>query len=253
MPDTSHKLLEVAEVSRTFEDQGEDRHVLEKVSFDLSGRDTLAVIGPSGCGKTTLLLMVAGLLAPSAGTVFIGGEPVRAPRRETALVLQDYGLFAWKTVRQNIELGLRIRRTRVSEESLGALEEELGITGLGHLYPQQLSGGQRQRVALARALVLDPKLLLLDEPFAALDAMTRERLQQALLELFRRRDISFIIVTHNIEEAVILGRRVMILGGRPTMVAGVLDNPTFGLVDQRVRDDFFAVCVSLRRHLELLP
>ena len=253
MPDTFHKLLEAAEVSRSFEDQGEERRVLDKVSFELQARDTLAVIGPSGCGKTTLLLMIAGLLAPSSGAVFVGGEPVRAPRRETALVLQDYGLFAWKTVRQNIELGLRIRGTRPDEGGLAALEEELGITGLGHLYPQQLSGGQRQRVALARALVLEPKLLLLDEPFAALDAMTRERLQQALMDLFRRRSLSFIIVTHNIEEAVILGRRIMILGGRPTMVAGLLDNPTFGLEDQRVREDFFAVCVSLRRHLESLP
>jgi len=249
MEGSPDSLLDVADVSRSFPDQGRDHLILSHVSCRLTLSDTLAVIGPSGCGKTTLLLIIAGLLAPTGGRVTIKGLEVHGPRRETALVLQDYGLFPWKTVRQNIELGARVRKTPVPADSLSGLEEELGIAGLDHLYPQQLSGGQRQRVALARALLLRPELLLLDEPFAALDAMTRERLQQALLELFERRHMSFLIVTHNIEEAVTLGRRVMVLGGRPTGVRHVLDNPTFGLPDQRVNQDFFAFCVHLRQIL----
>ncbi len=247
---SSNKLLEVSEVSRSFSEAGRDVSVLDGVSFSLDGRDSLAVIGPSGCGKTTLLLMIAGLVPPSAGTLRIKGRPVTGPPRETALVLQDYGLFPWKTVRQNIELGARVRRTMPPRETVELLEEELGIPGLGAKYPQQLSGGQRQRVALARAFLLRPEILLLDEPFAALDAMTRERLQHVLLNLFGRRGFSFIVVTHNIEEAATLGRRIMVLSGRPTRVAAVLDNPVFGQPDPRVQPEFFDICVRLRRLLE---
>jgi NitT/TauT family transport system ATP-binding protein len=251
MAASSDSLLEVSGVSRSFDDAGGPRPVLDRVSFSLAQRDSLSIIGPSGSGKTTLILMIAGLLEPTAGRIAINGDEVRRPRRETGLVLQDYGLFPWKTVRGNIELGARVRKDEVSREALAALEEELGLTGLDHLYPQQLSGGQRQRVALGRAILLRPELLLLDEPFAALDAMTRERLQLALLELFQRRSFGFIVVTHNIEEAVILGRRVLVLGGSPTRVTGIMDNPTFGTPGQRVSERFFAACVTLRTMLEV--
>ena len=242
--------MNVDSVSRSFPDEGRDHPVLDKIAFGLDRGDTLAIIGPSGCGKTTLILMIAGLLPPTSGQIALKGAPVVSPRRETGLVLQDYGLFPWKNVKQNIELGARVRHTRVPPDTLRTLEEELGIQGMDHLYPQQLSGGQRQRVALARSLLLQPELLLLDEPFAALDAMTRERLQQVLLQLHQTRELAYIVVTHNIEEAVTLGRRVMVLGGRPASVINILDNPTFGSPDQRVRGDFFAMCVQLRGILE---
>lgn len=253
MAGSSHSLLQVSGVGRFFEDETGRRDVLADISFGLDEGDTLAVIGPSGCGKTTLILMLAGLLPPSQGEVMIDGRPVKAPRRETGLVLQDYGLFPWKTIRDNIELGARVRKTPPAPEKTAALEEELGLTGLGRLYPQQVSGGQRQRVALGRALLLSPRLLLLDEPFAALDAMTRERLQQLLLDLYRRRGLSYIVVTHNIEEAVVLGRRVMLLGGTPARIQALLENPTFGLEEQRLKAEFFETTVRLRRLLGELP
>ncbi|MFH1092416.1 MAG: ATP-binding cassette domain-containing protein [Pseudomonadota bacterium] len=252
MADSSDRLLEVNGISRVFADKGPDP-VLREVSFSLAPGDSLAVIGPSGCGKTTLLLMIAGLLEPTAGQIVLSGRKTQAGRKDVGLVLQEYGLFPWKTVTRNILLGAQIRKLKVEPENLAALEHELGIHGLGHLYPQQLSGGQRQRVALARVLLLKPELLLLDEPFAALDALTRERLQQALLDLFRRRAFSFIIVTHNIEEAAILGQRVMVLGDEPARVKAIIENPAFALDNPRISDDFFNLCVRLRRLLEGAP
>ena len=250
MENISRNFLEVRSVSHTYVEDDMGDPVLDDVTFDLPQSDSLAVIGPSGCGKTTLILMIAGLIRPSRGDLFFKGQAITAPRRETGLVLQDYGLFPWKTVRKNIALGARIQKTPADPGTIMELEEELGIFGLGHLYPQQLSGGQRQRVALARALLLRPELLLLDEPFAALDALTRERLQQALLDLYRRRNLSYIIVTHNIEEAVMLGRRVLVFGGRPARIKALMDNPTFGSDDPRSSEDFFAASVSLRKMLE---
>lgn len=251
MPDSSgNSLLDIEDLSKSYPDErGTERFVLEEMSFRLGRRDALAVIGPSGCGKTTMVLMIAGLLPPTTGRILLKGSRVIKPRRETGLVLQDYGLFPWKTARQNIALGAKVRREPAESAVLAELEEELGIAGLEKMYPQQLSGGQRQRVALGRALLLKPELLLLDEPFAALDAMTRERLQKLLLSLFNQRALSYIIVTHSIEEAVILGRRVMVVNGRPGSIATILDNPTFDRPDQRTDPEFFETCVRLRRIL----
>jgi NitT/TauT family transport system ATP-binding protein len=245
----SNKLLRIEAASQAYAHEGAVKPVLADVSVDLDLGDSLSVIGPSGCGKTTLLLMIAGLIPPDQGRILIKGRPARAGRAATGLVLQDYGLFPWKTVRQNILLGALVRKAKIAPRDLVQLEEELGIDGLGGHYPQQLSGGQRQRVALGRALLLSPDLLLLDEPFAALDALTRERMQTALLALFDRRRFSFIIVTHHIEEAAVLGRRIMVLNGRPAKATALLDNPTFGRPDQRESPDFFALCVELRRLL----
>jgi NitT/TauT family transport system ATP-binding protein len=249
MADLSPNLLSVDDVRKEYAAEDGARPVLDGVSFDLGPRDTLAVIGPSGCGKTTLLLMIAGLVPFEGGRILLKGNPVKKPVRETGLVLQNYGLFPWKTARRNIALGAKVQKRPVSEAQLDALEAELGLEGTRNLYPQQLSGGQRQRVALGRALLLRPELLLLDEPFAALDAMTRERLQRLLLGLFYQRSFSYVIVTHAIEEAVILGRRIMVLMGSPARVAGLFDNPTFGRPDPRTDPDFFNITVRLRRLL----
>jgi len=248
----SNNLLCVESLSKSFPDLNEPKMVLDDVSFTLSSWDSLAIMGPSGCGKTTLLLMIAGLLPSSGGFIKIDGEPINGPTRKIGLVLQEYGLFPWKTVGANILLGANLQKLKIPEKRLAEFKSVLGIEGLDHLYPHQLSGGQRQRVALARALILRPALLLLDEPFAAIDAITRERLQDRLLAVFGQRQFSFIIVTHNIEEAIFLGKRILILDNSASGVSTIMENPGVGDPHYRTKSAFFELSTKLRNILEEL-
>ena len=248
--DTCPDLLRVENLAKTFPGVTGPKTVLSEVSFHLGQGHCLSIVGPSGCGKTTLLLMIAGLFPPTEGAIRLDGTGINTPSRKVALVLQHYGLFPWKTVAANIMLGARLQKIDVADEELRSVKKELGIEDLDHLYPDQLSGGQRQRVALARAILLRPMLLLLDEPFAAIDTITRERLQNGLLALFEQKRFSFIIVTHNIEEAVFLGRRIMVLDSQGAGIRVVIDNPDMGLFDYRNKPAFFARCLELRRVLE---
>ncbi len=246
---TSPELLRVAGLRKTFYAAPHPRTVLNEVNFTLSAHDSLAVVGPSGCGKTTLLLMIAGLLPPSEGSILLEGSVMSGPARGVALVLQHYGLFPWKTAAANISLGAKLQKIRITDEELQGVKRELGIEDLDHLYPGQLSGGQRQRVALARAILLRPSLLLLDEPFAAIDTITRERLQNSLSALFTRRRFSFIIVTHSFEEAVFLGKQILVLdnGAR---IRAVLHNPGATDAGYRRTPEFFRQSLALRSTLE---
>ena len=245
--DTSHDLLKLEHIKKTFSNFDESKTVLQEINLQLSLSDSLSVVGPSGCGKTTLLLMIAGLFLPTEGAIWLDGVPVNEPNWKIALVLQHYGLFPWKTVAANIMLGAKLRKIKVTDEELLDVKSMLGIEGLERLYPEQLSGGQCQRVALARAILLRPSLLLLDEPFAAIDTITRERLQNRLLTIFNQRRFSFIIVTHNIEEAVFLGRKIMVLNNQAAGVKTTIDNPGMGSLEYRNRPEFFELCLELRR------
>ena len=245
--------LSLHNVSLTYE--GSDRAIraLDGLTLEVADGDMIAVIGPSGCGKSTLLLLAAGLLAPGQGSVSVGGAAVSEPRRETALILQDFGLLPWKTVAENAGLGLRIRgvpRAEVRARAADALER-VGLGDFAHSYPSELSGGMRQRLALARAVALDADLLLMDEPLSALDALKREELQEVLLELWRRRRHTSVLVTHSIEEAVFLGRRVVVMSPRPGRVAAIFENPGAGTSGYRSSEQFFARCVELRAMLVL--
>jgi ABC-type nitrate/sulfonate/bicarbonate transport system ATPase subunit len=226
--------------------------VLEGLSFELGQGETLAVIGPSGCGKTTLLYILAGLWAPSSGEVTLGADRHRRDGRQTAFILQDFGLFPWKTARDNITLGLRLQGVPAAlrRAAAEALLEEFGLAGLGGRYPVQLSGGQKQRVAIARALATTPDILLMDEPFSSLDALTREHLQNFMVDMWQRRTLTYIIVTHSVEEAVFLGRRVAVLTDRPTRVKALIENPHFGQPDLRQRDCFFDRVRRVRQAME---
>ena len=205
----------------------------------------MAVVGPTGCGKTTLLALIAGLMPPTAGQLLVAGEPVEPRRPGTALILQDYGLLPWKTVRHNAALGLEIRGLpwEAADRSLA----EVGLTELANRWPHQLSGGQRQRVAIARSLALEPDLLLMDEPFSALDALTREEMQELLLNIWRRRRTSLVLVTHSIAEAVYLGQQILVLSPRPGRVIGHFRNEFIG--DRRIAG-YHAMINAIRDALE---
>jgi NitT/TauT family transport system ATP-binding protein len=250
---TYHKFLHVEGLTKSFSTDNETKTVLQEVNFEMVFRDSLAIVGPSGCGKTTAILTIAGLLAPTKGTVYFQDRIITGPNRNIALVLQEYGLFPWKTVKANIMLGAKLQKINFSGRWLEAIKNELDINGLDNLYPAQLSGGQRQRVALARALLLNPRLLLLDEPFAAIDTVTRERLQNQLLMIFRQRRFSYIIVTHNIEEAVFLGKRIIVLSNGAPSINKIIDNPGMGEKDYRNKPEFFDLTKQLRTILEELP
>jgi NitT/TauT family transport system ATP-binding protein len=191
---------------------------------------------------------MAGLIVPTAGSVEVGGELVTGPRIHTSLILQDFGLLPWKTVLANAELGLKIRRHPAAERRRRAIEalQRVGLDEFLDLYPSELSGGMRQRLAIARALALDADLLLMDEPLSALDALTREDLQDLLLALWKDRGHTAVLVTHSIEEAVYLGRKVLVMSPRPGRVAAVVDNPGMGEAAYRQTEAFYAKCAELR-------
>jgi NitT/TauT family transport system ATP-binding protein len=194
------------------------------VDLQIRNQEVLCVVGPSGCGKTTLLRCIGGLLAPSSGQVLIDGEAVDCPREGVAIVFQHFGLLPWKSVIDNVAFGLRIAGAprEVIIERLDHYIQLVGLAGFENHYPYQLSGGMQQRVGLARALAIDPEILLMDEPFASVDAQTREVLQEELLQLHERERKTMIFITHSIDEAIILGDRVAVMASRPGRLKEVL-------------------------------
>jgi ABC-type nitrate/sulfonate/bicarbonate transport system ATPase subunit len=228
--------------------------VFDELSLSVSPPDVVAVVGPSGCGKTTLLMLMAGLKAPASGSVLLDGSPMRAGDPRAGLVLQQYGLFPWFTVEQNVELGLRLRGAPPSErvERARAVIARTGLAGLEGRYPAQLSGGQQQRVAIARTIVLEPELLLMDEPFASLDAFAREELQDLTLELLAARPMMTVLVTHSIEEAVYMSRTVLLMGraGAANRIASRIDHGEPGRAYQRNADGYFEACRAVRQAFE---
>ncbi|MFJ9039003.1 ABC transporter ATP-binding protein [Streptomyces sp. NPDC102406] len=216
-------MLEVKGLRKVYE--GSDRRVeaLRDLTFQVGKGELVCVVGPSGCGKTTLLKCVAGLLRPTDGTVTLGGTPVTGPRPGLAVVFQEYGrsLFPWMRVAQNVELPLR-RRSSMSRgtrrERVADALDAVALGDVGRAYPWELSGGMQQRVAIARALAYEPEVLLMDEPFAAVDAQTRAELEDLARGLWRQRGMTVLFITHDIDEAVYLGERVLVLSASPTVV-----------------------------------
>src|SRR5574341_804804 len=194
------------------------------VDLQIRSREVLCIVGPSGCGKTTLLRCIGGLLAPSAGQVLIDGQAVERPRAGVAIVFQHFGLLPWKSVVDNVAFGLKIAGASrdLIAERLDHYIQLVGLAGFESHYPYQLSGGMQQRVGLARALATDPGILLLDEPFASVDAQTREVLQEELLHLHQRERKTMVFITHSIDEALVLGDRVAVMTTRPGRVKEVL-------------------------------
>ena len=239
-------MITVSSASLSFTHEGLTQPVLDDISFEVEAHGSCAIIGPSGCGKTSLLFLLANILHPDSGTLTISGNP------RCGTMLQNYGLLPWKTVAENIGLGLTLKKVDQSRirQVVAQLLEEMELVGFDNHFPGQLSGGMQQRVALARALAIDPEILFMDEPLSSLDALTRERLQNLILDIVDRRKITTVLVTHSIEEAVFLGKKIIILSRRPARILKIVDNPGAASSDYRQSDQFFHQCIRLRELLK---
>ncbi|MGW4120232.1 ABC transporter ATP-binding protein [Nocardia sp. NPDC004711] len=219
--------LALTGVSKDFAVRGEQQSftALADISVDVRDGEFLVLVGPSGSGKSTLLDLLGGLGKPTSGQILLDGAPVTGPGLDRGIVFQQYALLPWRTARANIEFGLEAKgiRRRERREIAEHYLELVGLAGFGNRYPHELSGGMKQRVAIARSLAFDPEVLLMDEPFAALDAQTRESLQDELLRIWRATGKTVLFITHGIDEAVYLGQRVAVLTSRPGRIKAVVD------------------------------
>jgi len=239
--------------------------VFHNIDFDVGEREIVAVVGPSGCGKTTLLRCIDGLLPHDAGEIRVGQQRVEEPIAGVAMVFQHFGLFPWKTVFDNVAYGLRLAGASKADIDRKVPEfiKMVGLSGFESAFPYQMSGGMQQRCGLARALALEPNVLLMDEPFAAVDAQTREILQFELLRIWEERPTAMIFVTHSIDEAVLLGHRVIVLKGRPSSIhqtvtidlphprtRATLQEPRFAELRERVWSTLMREAREAEFHLE---
>jgi NitT/TauT family transport system ATP-binding protein len=217
--------LKLRDISKTFtSEKGEKIESLSSISLDIEKQEFVCLLGPSGCGKTTLLRIIAGLDQASTGTVELGGTLIDRPNPQLAMIFQEYSLYPWRTVVANIGFGLEIRKIPADERHaiVKKYVEIVGLKGFENSYPYELSGGMRQRVAVARALAVDPSILLMDEPFGALDAQTRNLLQHELLNIWEKTRKTILFVTHSVDEAVFMADRIVVLTPRPGSICEVI-------------------------------
>jgi NitT/TauT family transport system ATP-binding protein len=220
-------VLRVSDLHKSF-GSGPGAHVaLQKMSLDVHRREFICIIGPSGCGKSTLIRIVAGLEDATGGEILVDGRPVSGPGPDRGMVFQGYTLFPWRTVKQNVMFGLQMRGKGHSAADVEARQwlDIVGLSKFEHAFPHELSGGMKQRVAIARALANEPRILLMDEPFGALDAMTRCKMQTYLLQIWKKVDVTVLFITHDLEEACYLADRIIVMGTNPGRVLEVIENP----------------------------
>ncbi|AEV83281.1 ABC transporter ATP-binding protein [Actinoplanes sp. SE50] len=214
-------------VGKTFRARGTTVTALQDINLQVQDGEFLVIVGPSGCGKSTLLDLLGGLAEPTSGRILVDGKPVTGPGLDRGVVFQQYALLPWRTAQGNVEFGLEAKNVPRRERASRAREylDLVGLTGFHDRYPHELSGGMKQRVAIARSLAFDPDVLLMDEPFAALDAQTRDGLQDELLKIWEKTGKTVVFITHGIEEAVYLGQRVAVLTSRPGRIKDVVEVP----------------------------
>jgi NitT/TauT family transport system ATP-binding protein len=239
--------LSVEHLTKEYAKNGQERvQALVNISLEIQDTEFVCVLGPSGCGKTTLLRIIAGLERPTSGRVHIDGTVIEGPSQKMGMIFQDYSLYPWRTVNENIAFGLemnnvpREKRAKIVQKYL----ELAGLSDFGNSYPHELSGGMRQRIAVVRALAVEPSVLLMDEPFGALDAQTRNMLQHELLEIWQKTKKTILFVTHSVDEAVYLADRIVVLTPRPGHICEVIP------IDQlRPRDRTSVEFARVRRHV----
>lgn len=252
MPGESAGAIRLEHVTKVFETRQGPLTVIDDLTFSVAAGESVAVVGPSGSGKTTLLNLLAGLDQPTSGQILVGGEPITGPSPERGVIFQQYAVFPYLTVYQNVVFGLTLRanyrsraeRDRIAKHYIGLM----GLQGFEHAYPKTLSGGMKQRLAIARAYAVNPKLLFMDEPFAALDAQTRELMQELVLDILAKEQKTIMFVTHSVEEAIFIGHRIVVVTARPARVHEIIDVP-FGFprtADVRTSSEF----TTIRRRVE---
>jgi NitT/TauT family transport system ATP-binding protein len=248
------KRAQFENVSLSFETAKGRLNVVEDISYDINDGDFIAVIGPSGCGKTTMMSMLAGFQKPTTGKVLFDGRPVAGPGPERGVIFQEYGVFPWLTVKQNIAFGLTLNANHVATAERDAIcDHYLGLMGLSDFansYPKHLSGGMRQRLAIARAYAVKPQFLLMDEPFGALDAQTRSNMQNLLLKVLETEGKTVMLITHSVEEAIYLASRILVVTARPARIKEIIDVPFAYPRDESIqeRPEF----AGLRSHIRQL-
>ncbi|WP_128925168.1 ABC transporter ATP-binding protein [Bradyrhizobium guangxiense] len=249
-----NKRAQFDKVSLCFETPKGRLNVVEDVSYDIKDGDFIAVIGPSGCGKTTMMSMLAGFQKPTTGKVLFDGRPVAGPGPERGVIFQEYGVFPWLTVKQNIAFGLTLNANHVPIAEREAIcDHYLGLMGLADFansFPKHLSGGMRQRLAIARAYAVKPQFLLMDEPFGALDAQTRSNMQNLLLKVLETEGKTVMLITHSVEEAIYLSSRIVVVTARPARIREIIDVPFAYPRDESIqeRPEF----AELRSHIRQL-
>jgi NitT/TauT family transport system ATP-binding protein len=246
-------LVRIAGLQKIYKTRdGNDIHALKDIDLDIRAAEFISIVGPSGCGKTTLLKILAGILNRTAGEVVMAGRSMHGPSRELGVVFQAPVLLPWRTVLQNVMVPIQVQRRdrAVFEARAWALIAMVGLTGFEHKYPSELSGGMQQRVGICRALVHDPSFLLMDEPFGALDAMTRETMNEELQRLWRENRKTILLVTHSIPEAVYLADRVVVMTPRPGRIVDVIDIdlPRPRTLAMQNTPEFGRFVVAIRRH-----
>ena len=255
-PQTGEAVIALTDVSKVFDSRRGQVHAIEKIQLSVRNKEFVCLLGPSGCGKSTILGMIAGLISPSSGSVTINGQAIDAARKahQIGLVFQDAVLLPWRTVEENVSLPLEVL-------GLSRLEREVEVTsvlrlvklqGFERRFPHELSGGMRQRLGIARALSFDPQVLLMDEPFGALDAITRDKMSTELLRIWQQRQKTVLFVTHSISEAVFLSDRIVVMTARPGRIESVVENPLPRPRTLNMRDsaEFIALSRTLREKLE---
>ena len=243
-------LLEVETLDKIFEDREEEIVALDDISFSVHRREFICVIGPSGCGKSTLIRIIAGLETQTSGNILLDSQPIEKPGSDRGMVFQSYTLFPWLTIKKNVMFGLMISKTNRRKAATEAMDwlELVGLSEFSDLYPHQLSGGMKQRVAIARALANQPRILLMDEPFGALDAQTRAQMQSYLLQIWRSIDITIVFITHDLEEAIYVADRILVLGANPGYLQEIVEVP---VPRPRTPDQFLSPeFLSTKKHLE---
>jgi len=251
---TGIKRAQFDHVSLSFDTPKGKLDVVEDVNYGISDGDFIAVIGPSGCGKTTMMSMLAGFQKPTTGKVLFDGAPVKGPGPERGVIFQEYGVFPWLTVKQNIAFGLTLKANRALVPEREAICEHylelMGLSDFANAYPKHLSGGMRQRLAIARAYAVKPQFLLMDEPFGALDAQTRANMQNLLLKVLATEGKTVMLITHSVEEAIYLASRIVVVTARPARIKQIIDVPFAYPRDESIQER--AEFGELRGHIREL-